>query len=78
MITTPAFSITGETENEFFTIEGETLVDLLAINLRISATREDFIRKVTYHITDETSRLCAHDVANLEHWYNQMEFLTSF
>lgn len=64
-------SITGEYEGEPTTISGEELKNILDQNLEISNSLEDFINKVTYMVTDETSSLSRNDVETLTNYYEQ-------
>jgi hypothetical protein len=64
-------SLTGEYEGKPTSISGEELKYILNSNLEISNSLEDFINKVTYQITDETSILSAASIDLLKNYYNQ-------
>ena len=67
---TPNFTIKGEYEGEPQEFGGKELLDILNDNIELSRGLEDFIKKVTYAITDETSNLSQEDKSKLENWYN--------
>lgn len=65
----PGFTITGEYEGEPQEFSGEMLADVLATNFKIAQDAEDFVNKVTYHITDSTGELSPEDELKLTTWY---------
>ena len=65
----PGFTITGENEGEPQEFSGEMLADILATNFKIAKNAEDFVNKITYHITDETAELSDEDELKLTTWY---------
>ncbi len=71
----PDFSITGEYEGEPQVFSGEDLKDLLDDCARVAVKVDDFIRKVAYGITDQTSDLSKEDENHLKQWYGEWKAL---
>ena len=64
-----AITITGEYEGGTVVNSGDELVDYLNDIMSQSISAGDFVRKVTYGMTDETSRLSKEDQAKLVQFY---------
>lgn len=63
--------IEGEYEGEPETLAGVGLYDLLYDIVEIAISEDDFIKKVTQAVTDETSSLSAEDEQKLRNWYKR-------
>ena len=61
--------ITTEYEGEFKETSLEDLTDFLCNMAEIALDSEDFIRKVTHGVTNETNRLNQSDRQTLRDWY---------
>lgn len=61
--------ITGEYDGEPVEVTGSDLDHVLQTNIGISNSLQDFIKKVTYHLTDTTDQLSPEDEAKLEDYY---------
>ena len=61
--------ITTEYEGAFIETPLEDLIDFLCNIAEISLDSEDFVRKVTYGVTDETGSLSQEDNQTLRDWY---------
>ena len=64
-------AITTEWEGVFTVTPLEDLIDFLCNMAEIAQDTNDFIRKVEYGVTDETSRVSDEDRAVLTNWYLQ-------
>lgn len=62
-------TITTEYEGVYTQVELEEILDFLHTMFEIANDSDDFVRKVTYGITDETNRLSGEDHATLTNWY---------
>lgn len=62
-------TITTEYEGTYTQVELEEILDFLCTMAEIAIDSDDFVRKVTYGVTDETSRLSGEDHATLTNWY---------
>lgn len=63
-------TITTEYEGAFTETDLEDIIDFLCNMAEIAISTDDFVRKVTYGVTDETSHLSKKDQATLTDWYN--------
>ena len=61
--------ITIEYEGIYTQIELEEILDFLCTMAEIAISDDDFVRKVTYGVTDETSQLSGEDQSILINWY---------
>ena len=61
--------ITTEYEGKFKETPLEDLIDFLCNMAEIALDSEDFVRKVTHGVTDETGRLSQLDNQTLRDWY---------
>jgi hypothetical protein len=61
----------GEYEGELESIPGAEIKDLLYSMLEISNSEEDFIRKMTYALTNENFKLSMETEQKLRDWYNK-------
>ena len=66
---TNKMKITTEYEGAFIETPLEDLIDFLCNIAEISLDSEDFVRKVTYGVTDETGSLSQEDNQTLRDWY---------
>ena len=64
------FSITSEYEGKMERLSYDQIKSTLESALEIANNVEDFVEKVTYGLTDETSVLSLEDQDKLEIWYN--------
>jgi hypothetical protein len=62
-------TITTEYEGVYTRIELEEILDFLCTMAEVAVDSDDFVRKVTYGVTDETSHLSGEDHATLTNWY---------
>jgi hypothetical protein len=65
--------ISGEYEGKPVTTPGSKLYDLLQNILNIAVSENDFIHKVIYAVTDETSNISKEDELKLRNWYKRHE-----
>jgi len=63
--------IDSEYQGEEERLEGDELYTYLVDTMAISRGEDDFIRKITYGLTDETSSLSPEDVQKLRTWYQE-------
>jgi hypothetical protein len=63
--------ITTEYEGVYKETELDEILDFLWNMAEIAIDSDDFVRKVTYGITDETITISGEDVATLTNWYIQ-------
>jgi len=63
--------ITTEYEGVYKEPELDEILDFLWNMAEIAIDSDDFVRKVTYGITDETITISGEDVATLTNWYIQ-------
>jgi flavin-binding protein dodecin len=63
--------IDSEYQGEEERLEGDELYTYLVDTMAISRGEDDFIRKITYGLTDETSSLAPEDVQKLRTWYQE-------
>jgi hypothetical protein len=68
---TNKMKITTEYEGALIETPLEDLIDFLCNMAEIANSLADFILKVEYGVTDETSRLSDEDRATLTNWYLQ-------
>lgn len=61
--------ITIEYEGVYKETELDEILDFLHTMFEIAIDSDDFVRKVTYGVTDETNRLSGEDHATLTNWY---------
>ena len=61
--------ITTEYEGVYTETDLEEILDFLCTMAEIAIDSDDFVRKVTYGVTDETSNLTGEDHATLTNWY---------
>ena len=66
---TNKMKITTEYEGAFIETPLEDLIVFLCNIAEISLDSEDFVRKVTYGVTDETGSLSQEDNQTLRDWY---------
>jgi len=64
-----AMKITTEYEGVYTQTELEEILDFLCNMAEIAIDSDDFVRKVTFGVTDETSNLSGEDHATLTNWY---------
>ena len=63
--------ISGEYEGKSVLFPGADLYDLLNDTLEVAISEDDFINKVAYALTDETSNLSSQDEHKLRIWYKK-------
>lgn len=63
--------IDSEYQGEKDRLEGDELYTYLVDTMAISRGEDDFIRKISYGLTDETSSLSPEDVQKLRTWYQE-------
>lgn len=63
--------ITTEYEGVYKETALDEMLDFLWNMAEIAIDSDDFVRKVTYGVTDETSNLSGEDAATLTNWYIQ-------
>ena len=63
--------ITIEYEGVYKETELDEILDFLWNMAEIAIDSDDFVRKVAYGITDETSTISGEDAATLTNWYIQ-------
>ena len=66
---TNKMKITTEYEGALIETPLEDLIDFLCNMAEIALDSEDFVRKVTYGVTDETGSLSQEDSQTLRDWY---------
>ena len=66
---TTKMKITTEYEGALIETPLEDLIDFLCNMAEIANDPDDFVRKVTYGVTDETSHLSTCDQQTLREWY---------
>ena len=62
-------TITTEYESTFTETRLEDLLDFLCNIAEIANSSDDFVRKITHGVTDETDRLSREDESTLTQWY---------
>ncbi len=63
-------TITTEYEGVYTQTDLIDIIDFLCTMAEIAISSDDFVRKVTYGVTDETSNLGRTDQQTLIDWYN--------
>jgi hypothetical protein len=63
-------TITTEYEGVYTQTNLIDIIDFLCTMAEISISPDDFVRKVTHGVTDETSHLSKKDQQTLIDWYN--------
>ena len=61
--------ITTEYEGNYTSVDLEEILDFLCNMAEIAIDSDDFVRKVAFGVTDETSHLSGEDHATLTNWY---------
>jgi hypothetical protein len=64
-------SLSGEYEGKSVLTPGADLYDLLKDTLEIAISEDDFVDKITYALTDETSNISSQDEHKLRTWYEK-------
>jgi hypothetical protein len=64
-------TITTEYEGVYTQTDLIDIIDFLCTMAEIAISPDDFVRKVTYGVTDETSNLGQTDQQTLIEWYNK-------
>jgi hypothetical protein len=64
-------TITTEYQREFMETPLEDILDFLCNMAEIASTPDDFVRKVTFGVTDETNSLSQADKQTLRDWYSE-------
>jgi hypothetical protein len=64
-------ALSGEYEGKSVLTPGADLYDLLKDTLEIAISEDDFVNKITYALTDETSNISSQDEHKLRTWYEK-------
>jgi hypothetical protein len=64
-------ALSGEYEGKSVLTPGADLYDLLKDTLEIAISEDDFVDKITYALTDETSNISSQDEHKLRTWYEK-------
>jgi len=67
------FSIDSEYEGKTVTLDYDQIEASLEDTLKVANNEKDFIAKITYELTDSTSKLKPKDVKKLSKWYKANE-----